>query len=37
LSIDETRVSEVDVPFQPAAEAVLLRRGKRNFRRVRVV
>jgi tyrosyl-tRNA synthetase len=37
LSIDEARMSDVDVPFKPTADAVLLRRGKRNFRRVRVV
>jgi len=37
LSVDEVRVADVDVPFQPAADVVLLRRGKRNFRRVRVV
>jgi tyrosyl-tRNA synthetase len=37
LALDDVRLADVDVPFQPAADAVLLRRGKRNFRRVRVV
>jgi tyrosyl-tRNA synthetase len=37
LSIDDVRVADGDAPFQPAADAVLLRRGKKNFRRVRVV
>ncbi|HEU5434099.1 MAG TPA: tyrosine--tRNA ligase, partial [Thermomicrobiales bacterium] len=37
LSIDDVRVADIDLPFQAAADAVLLRRGKKNYRRVRVV
>jgi tyrosyl-tRNA synthetase len=34
LSIDERRIGDVDVPFEPAAAAVLLRAGKKRYRRV---
>jgi len=37
LSLDDHRLEEVDVPFRPSGESVLLRRGKKRFHRVRVV
>jgi tyrosyl-tRNA synthetase len=36
LSIDGGRVTDVDVPFQPASDESLLRFGKKRYRRVRV-
>ncbi|HEU0115260.1 MAG TPA: tyrosine--tRNA ligase [Thermomicrobiales bacterium] len=37
LTLDDVRITDVDVSFQPTSAAVLLRRGKKNYRRVRVV
>ncbi|MCC7023003.1 MAG: tyrosine--tRNA ligase [Thermomicrobiales bacterium] len=36
LSIDGERVTDVDVPFQPARDEALLRFGKKRYRRVRI-
>ncbi|HET7094026.1 MAG TPA: hypothetical protein VFI22_11120, partial [Thermomicrobiales bacterium] len=37
LSLDDVRIADVDAPFQPASDAVLLRRGKKTYRRAIVV
>jgi tyrosyl-tRNA synthetase len=37
LSINENRIYDVDVPFDPGSAAVLLRAGKKRFRRVEIV
>lgn len=37
LSVDEARVADVDAQFQPAAESVMLRAGKKRYRRVVIV
>jgi tyrosyl-tRNA synthetase len=37
LSVDDERVADVDAQFQPASETVMLRAGKKRYRRVVVV
>ncbi|MBA3414264.1 MAG: tyrosine--tRNA ligase [Chloroflexia bacterium] len=34
LSVDDIKVTDVDVPFRPAASEVLVRAGKKRFRRI---
>ncbi|HEV2107272.1 MAG TPA: tyrosine--tRNA ligase [Thermomicrobiales bacterium] len=34
LSLDDQRVEDIDAPFQPEADSVLLRAGKKRYRRV---
>ncbi|MDQ3466765.1 MAG: tyrosine--tRNA ligase [Chloroflexota bacterium] len=37
LTIDDQRVTDADTPFQPTQDQVLLRVGKKRFRRVQIV